>query len=123
MDGGEFHSLAITGDGRCLVWGRLDGGQLGIKLTKEELDDPKMTRPDEYGRPGIVLKPVQVSDIGPVVHASCSSRHTIFVNAENKTFFSGYANGFKLGNGSDNDDIEVASEVKAKALRELKALT
>lgn len=123
LDGGEFHSLAITGDGRCLVWGRLDGGQLGIKLTKEELDDPKVTRRDEFGRPGIVLKPVQVSDVGHVVHASCSSRHTIFVNQQTKAFSSGYANGFKLGNGSEDDDVEVASEIKAKALRELKGLT
>lgn len=123
LDGGEFHSLAITGDGRCLVWGRLDGGQLGIELSQEELDDPKVTRRDEYGRPGIVLQPVQVSDVGHVVHASCSSRHTIFVNQEAKTFSCGYANGFKLGNGSEDDDVEVASEIKAKALRELKGLT
>lgn len=123
LDGGEFHSLAITSDGRCLVWGRLDGGQLGIKLTQEELDDPKITRRDEYGRPGIVLRPVQVSNVGHVVHASCSSRHTIFVNQEAKTFSSGYANGYKLGNGSEDDDVEVATEIKAKALRELKGLT
>lgn len=122
LEGGEFHSLAITDDGRCLVWGRLDGGQLGIKLTKEQLDDPKVTRRDEYGRPGIVLSPVQVSDVWHVVHASCSSRHTILVTQETKAFSTGYANGFKLGNGSEDDDVEVASEIKAKALRELEQL-
>jgi hypothetical protein len=35
--GGSHHSVAIAGDGECLVWGRLDGFQSGLKIRRRRL--------------------------------------------------------------------------------------
>jgi len=32
LDGGSHHSVAVTAKGECYVWGRLDGGQLGVEF-------------------------------------------------------------------------------------------
>ncbi|KAK7731104.1 hypothetical protein SLS53_008822 [Cytospora paraplurivora] len=117
--GGEQHSTAVTADGRFLVWGRIDGGHLGLKLTEEQLKDPKIVRRDEHDRPRILLQPTTVPNIGEGAYVACSRGHTIFVNREGKAYASGFNGQLQLGNGSD-DDTEVAEEVKAKALKGVK---
>ncbi|KAI3395447.1 hypothetical protein diail_1310 [Diaporthe ilicicola] len=116
LDGGEQHSTAVTADGRCLVWGRIDGGHLGVTLTEAQLNNPKLVRRDEHDRPRILLTPVAVPNIGEAVYVACSRGHTVFVNREGKAFASGFNGQLQLGNGND-DDTEVAEEVKAKALK------
>lgn len=116
MDAGEQHSAAVSADGRFLVLGRIDGGHLGLKLTEEQLQDPKLVRRDEYDRPRILLQPVAVPDIGEGAYVACSRGHTIFVNKEGKAYASGFNGQLQLGNGTD-DDTEVPEEVKAKALK------
>ncbi|ROV94929.1 hypothetical protein VSDG_07118 [Cytospora chrysosperma] len=116
MDGGEQHTTAVSSDGRFLVWGRIDGGHLGLKLTEEQLQDPKLVRRDEHDRPRILLQPAAVPNIGEGAFVACSRGHTIFVNKEGKAYASGFNGQLQLGNGTD-DDTEVAEEVKAKALK------
>lgn len=116
MNGGEKHTTAVSSDGRFLVWGRIDGGHLGFKLTEEQLQDPKLVRRDEYDRPRILLQPTTVPDIGEGTFVACSRDHSIFVNKDGKAYASGFNSGAQLGNGTD-DDTEVAVEVKAKALK------
>jgi len=38
IEGGAHHTIAVTSDGECLVWGRCDGGQTGIELSKMNKD-------------------------------------------------------------------------------------
>ena len=57
IKGGGHHSIAATVEGECLVWGRLDGCQIGIKTDNLPTHDLIY---DERGAPRILAKPAQV---------------------------------------------------------------
>lgn len=113
--GGAHHSVAITAKGEFLVWGRLDGGQLGVKFSDEQLDDPKLVRRDENGRPRICLRPTPVPNIGRAAFASCSTGHTIFVNAEGVAFSAGFGPQGELGLGAI-ESLDDAQKIIGKAV-------
>lgn len=108
LAGGGHYSVAVTAAGRCLVWGRIDGGQLGLPFTLEQLQDESLIRHDERNKPRICLKPTEVPNLGHVVHASCGTEHTIFINQEGKGFSTGLGFNGQLGNGSE-DDVDEAT--------------
>jgi regulator of chromosome condensation len=115
LAGGSHHSAAVTADGQCLVWGRLDGGQLGIAFTPEQLRDGGLIRHDERGKPRICLRPTAVPGIGGVRHVACGTDHTVFVTREGTAYSTGFNSGAQLGLG-DYEDVEVARLVRGKAL-------
>ncbi|KAK7215145.1 hypothetical protein V2G26_003148 [Clonostachys chloroleuca] len=116
LDGGAHHSAAVTLDGQCLVWGRMDGGQLGVEFTPEQLDDPTMVRRDEHEKPRICLQPVPVPAVGKGVDVGCGTDHTIFINVEGKGFSTGINSSGQLGLGTE-DDEEIAKPFKGKAIK------
>ena len=116
LDGGGHHSAAVTATGECLVWGRIDGGQLGIKFSSQQLGDTTLVRYDEYNKPRICLRPAPVS-IGRAVYVGCGTDHTIFVSADRKVFATGFNSVGQLGNGTE-DDEEVATKIGGKALKD-----
>lgn len=77
LNGGAHHSVGVTEDGECLVWGRLDGFQLGIKIDTLPIDDPEQVKRSEGaegkpGQPRILLVPTAVPSKRP-----CSPPHPI----------------------------------------------
>lgn len=116
LDGGGHHSAAVTADGRCFVWGRLDDGQLGLDFTPEQLADSTLIRHDERGKPRICLRPVVVDKIGPAQHVACGTDHTIFVTRDGAVYSTGFNTQGQLGLGSDAD-VYVAQRVGGKAIQ------
>ncbi|CAG9954063.1 unnamed protein product [Clonostachys rosea f. rosea IK726] len=116
LDGGAHHSAAVTLDGQCLVWGRMDGGQLGVEFTPEQLDDPTVVRRDEHEKPRICLQPVPVPAVGKGVDVGCGTDHTIFINDEGKGFSTGINSSGQLGLGTE-DDEEIAKPFKGKTVK------
>lgn len=57
VQGGTHHSVALTGEGEVLVWGRCDDGQMGVELD-DILEEELMY--DERKKPRILLKPTVV---------------------------------------------------------------
>jgi regulator of chromosome condensation len=53
--GGSHHSLACTHEGQLLAWGRSDGGQLGVDISKVPKENLVF---DERDRPRMVKQPV-----------------------------------------------------------------
>ncbi|KAK3298950.1 regulator of chromosome condensation 1/beta-lactamase-inhibitor protein II [Chaetomium fimeti] len=121
LAGGAHHSAAVTADGQCLVWGRLDGGQLGITFSPEQLEDATVIRHDERGRPRICLRPTAVPGIGEVSHVACGPDHTIFVTRKGTAYATGFNSQGQLGLGHE-DDVEAAQLIQGKALKD-RALT
>ncbi len=121
LAGGAHHSAAVTADGQCLVWSRLDGGQLGITFSSEQLQDPSLIRHDERGRPRICLRPVPVPGIGEVSHVACGTDHTIFITRGGTAYATGFNSQGQLGLGHE-DDVEAAQLIQGKALKD-KVLT
>ena len=62
VDGGAHHSVGTTSEGECLVWGRIDGCQMGIDPKKMYQDDVKF---DVAGKPRILKVPTQVPSMYP----------------------------------------------------------
>ena len=116
LDGGSDHSAAVTRDGQCFVWGRIDGGQLGVQFTDEQLRDEYLVRRDERNTPRICLRPVAVPNIGEAAHVSCGI-HTIFVARDGRIFGAGFAGMGQLGIAAP-DDVTVATLITGKALKE-----
>jgi regulator of chromosome condensation len=117
LAGGAHHSAAVTANGECLVWGRLDGGQLGIRFSPDQLQDANLIRHDERGKPRICLLPTAVPGIGEVSHVACGTDHTIFVTKEGTAYSTGFNSQGQLGLGHE-DDVEVAQLIRGKALKD-----
>ncbi|KAI0004422.1 regulator of chromosome condensation [Xylariaceae sp. FL0662B] len=116
LSGGADHSAAVTADGQCLVWGRIDGGQLGVELDDEQLQDDTLTRRDDRGHPRICLRPVAVPNIGAAAYVSCGTGHTIFVSTEGRAYGAGFGSLGQLGIAS-NDDANVAERITGAAIK------
>lgn len=110
--GGSHHSLARTADGQCLVWGRLDGSQSGLKV--DTLPDDAVIK-DERGRPRILIKPTSVPGITAKVVAAASD-HSLVIDSEGRAWSWGFSATYQTGQGTQ-DDIEVATIIDNTAVR------
>ncbi|KAJ2897088.1 Regulator of chromosome condensation/beta-lactamase-inhibitor protein II [Zalerion maritima] len=144
--GGGHHSVAVTESGEAYVWGRMDGGQLGIKFTAEELNDQELIVKDGRGKPRICLQPTLVrieeeeeSRLGrgrgaaasktatnskwhqppKFVHASCSAESTILLTDKGVAYGTGFNTMGQLGLGHEVD-VEVFTRLKTKSVRSKK---
>ncbi|CAK7234929.1 hypothetical protein SCUCBS95973_009099 [Sporothrix curviconia] len=131
LAGGGHHSAAVTADGRCLTWGRIDAGQLGIALDILESSDGgrdaanrRLLR-DDRGRPRACLLPAPV-DIGANVAAiavACGTDHTLVVTSASPhaAFGAGFNGQVQLGLGggdADDEEVFVATCLRSKTLRD-----
>ncbi|KAG5951655.1 hypothetical protein E4U53_002565 [Claviceps sorghi] len=116
LAGGAHHSSAVTSDGKCFVWGRLDGGQLGVEFSPAQLADDSLVRHDEYNKPRICLRPTEVPQVGPVHAVACGTDHTIFINKEGVGFATGFGSVGQLGLGNE-DDVDTVQRMKGKDIK------
>lgn len=115
LDGGAHHSAAVTEKGELFVWGRLDGGQLGVQFTDEQLRDEELVLRDDRDNPRVCLRPTAISNIGATTNVACGTDHTVFVNSQGETYASGFNSSGQLGIKSD-DDVNVATKMCGKAI-------
>jgi regulator of chromosome condensation len=112
LSGGAHHSLAVSKDGQCLAWGRLDGYQTGLKI--DTLPDDAVVK-DERGRPRILIEPTPVPGIKASVVAA-GSDHSIAIDVDGRAWSWGFSATYQTGQGTQ-DDIEVATVVDNTAVR------
>jgi regulator of chromosome condensation len=117
INGGAHHSIAVTKDGECLVWGRVDGFQMGIKI--ESLPEEHVIR-DEKNKPRILTRPTPVPDI-VATYATAGSDHCIAVDQDGKAYSWGFSANYQTGQGGD-EDIEVATMITNKATADQKII-
>lgn len=117
IKGGGHHSIAVTGAGECLVWGRLDGSQCGIDVAT--LPDESTVK-DERGKPRILKTPTAVPGIeGKVVFATAASDHSFAITEQGRAYSWGFSTNYQTGQGTD-DDVEIATKIDNTATREKK---
>ncbi|KAI9373991.1 regulator of chromosome condensation 1/beta-lactamase-inhibitor protein II [Aspergillus egyptiacus] len=110
--GGAHHSLAVTEDAQCFVWGRLDGYQTGLKI--DSLPDDAVIK-DERGRPRILIEPMAVPGIKAKAVAA-GSDHSIAIDTDGRPWSWGFSATYQTGQGTQ-DDVEVATVIENTAVR------
>lgn len=99
LSAGEDYSAAVTDTGECLIWGRVDGGQLGIDLSLHDQEDVLSSND---GRRWL-LEPTPVTGMGDIAQVACHSDHTVFVAEDGTGFAAGRGGDGQLGTGGDED--------------------
>lgn len=115
IQGGAHHTVAVTDKGELLVWGRLDGNQMGIKVS--DLPEDDVVR-DLAGRPRLLTVPTQIPNIHAVT-AAAGSDHCIAIDKEGKAYSWGFSTTFQTGLGTD-EDVEIATVIDNTAVRDKK---
>ncbi|GAB1209569.1 hypothetical protein APSETT445_008350 [Aspergillus pseudonomiae] len=110
--GGAHHSIAVADGEQCLVWGRLDGFQTGLKV--DTLAEEAVIK-DERGRPRILIEPTPVPGIKASAVAA-GSDHSIAIDTDGRPWSWGFSATYQTGQGT-SDDIEVATIVENTAVR------
>ncbi|KAL1303381.1 hypothetical protein AAFC00_006775 [Neodothiora populina] len=114
IQGGGHHSIAVTDNGDCLVWGRIDGHQMGIKIS--DLPDDATIK-DQRGSPRILAVPTKVTAIdGKVAFATAASDHSIAITDDGRAYSWGFSTNYQTGLGT-TDDVEVATHIDNTATR------
>lgn len=120
IKGGMKHSVALTRDGEVLVWGCMDGYQMGLdmKMFEDDENDARVIR-DERGRPRILLEPTALP-IPPCVSVAAGVDHSLAVTREGKAYSWGFNDSGRCGHGPEEDEICVATVIDNRAVREKK---
>ena len=118
VSGGRHHSLVITQDGECLVWGRMDGSQLGVDVAKLPVNDATKILLDERQNPRVLLQ-LTILPIGKYVYVAAGPDHSIAITSESKAYSWGFNVNYQCGQGT-SDDIAMAKLMNAKSIRDTK---
>ncbi|KAK3715838.1 hypothetical protein LTR37_006821 [Vermiconidia calcicola] len=120
IKGGGHHSIAATKEGDCLVWGRMDGAQMGIAPAEfDNLPEDAIIR-DPNNKPRILILPQKVDAIeSKVATVTASSDHCIAITQDGKAYSWGFSANYQTGQGV-TDDIDMATMIDNTAVREQK---
>lgn len=133
LDGGNLHSIAVTEDGKCRTWGRVDGGACGVdiaslpkeKLIYNERDEPKILKEPTAVLPGMSFSPPSTSAIITAADtllelefasAAAGPGHSVMITKEGKAYSCGLNNNFQLGQGIDGEDVMVATIMRGSQI-------
>lgn len=114
LHGGGHHSIAVTGEGDCLVWGRIDANAMGIPIT--EIPEDSIIK-DEHDKPRILKDPTKVSAIQePVAFATAGSEHCIAITRDGQAYSWGFSANYQTGLAT-TDDVTVATKIENTAVK------
>ncbi|KAI1458729.1 RCC1/BLIP-II [Annulohypoxylon moriforme] len=110
--GGEHHSIAISAEGKLLVWGRIDGHQVGLS---EEAFTEENTVMDKNERPRILIEPTIIPNI-TAKFAAIGTDTTIAITPDGKAYSWGFSISYQTGQGT-KDDVETPTLIDNSAVR------
>jgi regulator of chromosome condensation len=104
ITGGNFHSMAITEDGRCLTWGRLYSFATGLKIDTLPLD---LVVRDSRDKPSFLRVPTAVPGLSPTLVAA-ASEHSLAVNMDQKVYSWGLNLTKQIGHKEEEVEVPTA---------------
>lgn len=113
MDGGNNHSIAVTADGKCLVWGRIDSFVTGLDV---ESIAPADVIYDSRGKKKTLRVPTVLPGL-QVAFAAAGGEHCLAITSDGKAYSWGFSMGGQTGLGTD-DDVEHATLINSKSVRD-----
>ncbi|MCJ1430909.1 hypothetical protein MMC27_000259 [Xylographa pallens] len=112
IGGGNHHSVAVTEEGVCLTWGRIDALGTGLKIKDLPPDDVIF---DDNGKARILSVATPIPDLD-IAFAAAGSDHSIAVTKDGKAYSWGFSADYQTGLGKD-DDVECATLIDNTAVR------
>lgn len=108
---GAHHSATTTTSGKLLVWGRLDGHQLG--LHPDSLPDTDVIK-DSSDKPRILIQPTELpaATIGTARLVAAGTDHNVAINAAGQAYSWGFNVNYQCGQGAGLDDIEEPTRIE-----------
>lgn len=100
MSGGQSHSIAVTSNGKALVWGNNAEARLGLDITT--VAETSIIR-NEDDKPSLVVVPTEIANVGKATWASAGSDHTYLVNEQGQAYSWGLGSTNQLGLGAAVD--------------------
>nr|OQO32456.1 hypothetical protein B0A51_00244 [Rachicladosporium sp. CCFEE 5018] len=118
LHGGSHHSVAATADGECLIWGRVDGRQMGMSTsTINDLPEDTVIR-DDKNEPRIISVPTAIPTIdGKVTVVAAMSDHNVVVTEAGRAYSWGFSANYQTGQGTIDDIVE-ATMIDNTAVRD-----
>ena len=98
--GGMHHSIAVTSSGRCLVWGRVDGHQIGIDVSELSGEDIIV---DARNNPRILTKPTVLTEIQNAQFIAAGTDHNIALDGKYEAYSWGFSANYQTGLGTAED--------------------
>jgi regulator of chromosome condensation len=115
IQGGSHHSIGITQAGECLVWGRVDGGQMGLDINALLINNHAGVIL-ERGKPRILVQPTALPISGSMF-ATAGSDHNILITSQGEAYSWGFNTNYQCGQG-DVDEVCVATLINNSAVRD-----
>ncbi|KAL6718343.1 hypothetical protein ACLMJK_004432 [Lecanora helva] len=113
IDGGQHHTIVVTQNGKALVWGRVDGYQVGLDMST--LPEENTIR-DTAGKVRIVIVPTPIPDLGKAAWASAGTDHTIVINDKGIAYAWGLSATYQTGLAT-TDDVKMPTHIDNTAVR------
>lgn len=116
ITGGSHHSAATTANGKLLVWGRLDGHQLG--MNPNSLPDAELIK-DISDQPRILIQPTElpITAIGTAKFVAVGHDHNIAINTDGQAYSWGFNANHQCGQGASSGDIDEPTRIDNTAVR------
>lgn len=116
ITGGAHHSVATTANGEILIWGRVDGNQMGLDIAS--LPNADLIR-DASNNVRILIRPtgMPAGTIGTVQMATVGTEHTLCINTDGEAFSWGFNVNYQCGQGN-MDEITRPTRIENTAVRE-----
>ena len=114
--GGAHHSVGLAQDGKCFVWGRIDGFQTGLPLVELANRPDSEVIFDRWKKPRILLKPLPL----PIPKCTCvavGTDHSIATTETGEAYSWGLNTSAQYGQGTE-DDVEEVKLMEAKTIRD-----
>lgn len=113
ISGGQNHSIAVTSNGKALIWGSNSMPRLGLDITT--VAETSIIR-DAANEPRIVVVPTEIPNVGKTTWASAGSDHTYLINDQGHAYSWGLGATNQLGLG-DTKDISLPTHIDNTAVR------
>ena len=102
VTGGFHHSVALTRNGSVLVWGGVNGHQLGLDMSTVSEDDCVL---DAHGKKGIVMVPTTVPGLDGAKWVASGPDHNVVINSHHEPVSWGFSENYQTGQGVTEDVV------------------
>ena len=113
ISGGNHHTVAVTEQGVCLAWGRIDAFGTGLKINTLPAENVIF---DDNGKARILTVATPIPGLN-ATYAAAGSDHSIAITKDGKAYSWGFSADYQTGLGKD-DDVECATLLDNTAVRE-----